>query len=56
MTSTAKKCLIFWNEEEIKQTLDTLTPYNRYLLDRSISNNFHFISVISSPILQKNKF
>ncbi|MEH7014026.1 helix-turn-helix domain-containing protein [Neobacillus niacini] len=51
----AKKCLIFWDEIEVKQALSTLTPYNRDLLDRSIPSNFHFTSVISSPILQKGK-
>ncbi|MEH7303815.1 helix-turn-helix domain-containing protein [Neobacillus drentensis] len=51
----AKKCLIFWDEVEIKQALSTLTPYNRDLLDRAIPSNFHFTSVISSPILQKGK-
>ncbi|MEH7502522.1 helix-turn-helix domain-containing protein [Neobacillus drentensis] len=51
----AKKCLIFWDEIEIKQALSTLTPYNRDLLDRAIPSNFHFTSVISSPILQKGK-
>jgi sugar diacid utilization regulator/uncharacterized protein (DUF2164 family) len=55
MAFAAKHCLVFWNEEEIKQALDTLTPYNRDLLNRSISNNFHFTSVISSPILQNGK-
>jgi hypothetical protein len=40
----------------MKQTLDTLTLYNRYLLDRSISNNFYFTSVISSSILQKSEY
>jgi hypothetical protein len=39
-----------------KTALDTLTLYNRDLLDRSISNNFHFTSVISSPLLQKRKY
>jgi DNA-binding PucR family transcriptional regulator len=52
MTFAAKKCLIFWDEAEIKQALSTLTPDNRDLLDRAIPNNFHFTSVISSPILQ----
>ncbi|MFP5115312.1 helix-turn-helix domain-containing protein [Bacillaceae bacterium C204] len=51
----SKKCLIFWDEVEIKQALSTLTPYNRDLLDRAIPSNFHFTSVISSPILQKGK-
>ncbi|GIN91306.1 hypothetical protein J22TS1_23570 [Siminovitchia terrae] len=55
MAFAAKKCLIFWDEIEIKQALSTLTPYNRDLLDRSIPSNFHFTSVISSPILQKGK-
>jgi DNA-binding PucR family transcriptional regulator len=50
-----KKCLMFQNEAEIKQALSTLTPYNRDLLERSISSNFHFTSVICSPILQKGK-
>lgn len=50
-----KKCLIFWDEVEIKQALSTLTPYNRDLLDRAIPSNFHFTSVISSPILQNGK-
>ena len=40
-------------EEEIKQALDTLTPDNRTLLDESIPDNFHFTSIISSPILSK---
>ncbi|PIC80564.1 hypothetical protein CSV75_01880 [Sporosarcina sp. P18a] len=53
MTFQAEKGLVFKNEEEIKQALDTLTPCNRTLLDESISNNFHFTSVISSPILLK---
>ncbi|MFS0778358.1 helix-turn-helix domain-containing protein [Neobacillus sp. 3P2-tot-E-2] len=55
MTFAAKKCLIFWDEGEVKQALSTLTPYNRDLLDRSIPSNFHFTSVISSPILQNGK-
>ncbi|MCQ6280914.1 helix-turn-helix domain-containing protein [Bacillus sp. EB600] len=55
MSFAAKKCLIFWDEVEVKQALSTLTPYNRDLLDRSIPSNFHFTSVISSPILQKGK-
>lgn len=55
LSFAAKKCLIFWDEVEVKQALSTLTPYNRDLLDRSIPSNFHFTSVISSPILQKGK-
>jgi sugar diacid utilization regulator len=55
MSFAAKKCLIFWNEVEIKQALSTLTPDNRDLLDQSIPSNFHFTSVISSPILQNGK-
>jgi sugar diacid utilization regulator len=55
MAFAAKKCLIFWNEEEVKQALSTLTPYNRDLLDQAIPSNFHFTSVISSPILQKGE-
>lgn len=55
MTFAAKKCLIFWDEGEVKQALSTLTPYNRDLLDRSIPSNFHFTSVISSPILQNGQ-
>jgi DNA-binding PucR family transcriptional regulator len=55
MSFAAKKCLIFWDEVEIKQALSTLTPYNRDLLDQSIPSNFHFTSVISSPILQNGK-
>ncbi|MFL6556768.1 MAG: GAF domain-containing protein, partial [Bacillus sp. (in: firmicutes)] len=55
MAFAAKKCLIFWDEVEIKQALSTLTPYNRDLLDQSIPSNFHFTSVISSPILQNGK-
>ena len=55
MTFAAKECLIFWDEEEIKQALSTLTRYNRDLLDRAIPSNFHFTSVISSPILQNRK-
>jgi sugar diacid utilization regulator len=55
MTFAAKKCLIFWDEGEVKQALSTLTPHNRDLLDRSIPSNFHFTSVISSPILQNGK-
>ncbi|WP_066253173.1 helix-turn-helix domain-containing protein [Neobacillus drentensis] len=55
MSFAAKKCLIFWNEVEIKQALSTLAPYNRDLLDQSIPSNFHFTSVISSPILQNGK-
>lgn len=46
----------FRNNKEIKQVLDTLTLYNKDLLDRSISNNFDFIPVISSPLLQKGKY
>ncbi|ARF16286.1 helix-turn-helix domain-containing protein [Sporosarcina ureae] len=53
MTFQAEKGLVFKNEEEIKQALDTLTPSNRMLLDESISSSFHFTSVISSPILLK---
>jgi sugar diacid utilization regulator len=55
MAFAAKKCLIFWDEGEVKQALSTLTPYNRDLLDQAIPSNFHFTSVISSPILQKGK-
>ncbi len=55
MAFAAKKCLTFWNEEEIKKALFTLTRHNRDLLDQSIHSNFHFTSVISSPILQKGK-
>ncbi|ARK20508.1 helix-turn-helix domain-containing protein [Sporosarcina ureae] len=53
MTFQAEKGLVFKNEEEIKQALDTLTPGNRTLLDESIPGNFHFTSIISSPILLK---
>lgn len=55
MAFAAKKCLIFWDEVEVKQALSTLTSYNRDLLDRAIPSNFHFTSVISSPILQNGK-
>lgn len=55
MTFAAKKCLIFGDEGEVKKALSTLAPYNRELLDRSIPSNFHFTSVISSPILQNGK-
>ena len=55
MTFAQKKCLVFRNELEIKQALTTLTPINRDLLDRSIRNNIHFTSVISSPILLKGE-
>ena len=55
MTFTAKKCLTFRNDEKIKHALNTLTLYNRDLLDKSIPNNFYFTSVISSPILQKGE-
>ncbi|MDR7076026.1 DNA-binding PucR family transcriptional regulator [Neobacillus niacini] len=55
MTFAQKKCLVFRNELEIKQALSTLTPLNRDLLDRSIRNNIHFTSVISSPILLKGE-
>ncbi|PIC87303.1 hypothetical protein CSV72_04855 [Sporosarcina sp. P20a] len=53
MTFQMEKGLVFKNEEEIKQALDTLTPDNRTLLDESIPDNFHFTSIISSPILSK---
>jgi sugar diacid utilization regulator len=55
MAFAAKKCLIFWDELEVKQALSTLSSDNRDLLDRAIPSNFHFTSVISSPILQKGK-
>ncbi|MFP7296272.1 helix-turn-helix domain-containing protein [Neobacillus niacini] len=55
MAFAAKKCLIFWDEGEVKQALSTLTPQNRDLLDQAIPSNFHFTSVISSPILQNGK-
>jgi sugar diacid utilization regulator len=55
LSFAAKKCLMFQNEAEIKQALSTLTPFNRDLLERSIPSNFHFTSVISSPILQEGK-
>lgn len=55
MAFAAKKCLIYRDEVEVKQALSTLTPFNRELLDRSIPSNFHFTSVISSPILQKGE-
>ncbi len=55
MTFAEKKCLVFRNDSEIKQALSTLTPFNRDLLDRSIPDNIHFTSVISSPILLKGE-
>lgn len=55
MTFAKKKCLVFRNDSEIKQALSTLTPFNQDLLDRSIPDNIHFTSVISSPILLKGE-
>ncbi|WP_338452995.1 helix-turn-helix domain-containing protein [Niallia oryzisoli] len=52
MAFAAKTSLFFRDEKEVKQALSTLTPYNRDLLERSIPSNFHFTSVISSPILK----
>ncbi|HWO97301.1 MAG TPA: helix-turn-helix domain-containing protein [Bacillus sp. (in: firmicutes)] len=54
MTFAARKCLIFPNEGEIKKALTTLSAHNYDLLRSSIPNNFHFTSVICSPILLKD--
>ncbi len=51
----ARKCVIYPNEEEIKKLLSTLKPHNRDLLDRSIPHNFHFTSVMCSPIMSKGQ-
>ncbi|WP_169907503.1 helix-turn-helix domain-containing protein [Priestia abyssalis] len=53
MTFAARKGLIFPNEGEIKKALTTLSAHNYDLLRSSIPNNFHFTSVICSPILLK---
>lgn len=55
MAFAAKTSLFFRDEKEVKQALSTLTPCNRNLLVRSIPSNFHFTSVISSPILKNGK-
>ncbi len=54
-TFAAKSGQFFPNEEKIKEMLDTLSPYNRDLLRKSIPNNFRFTSVICSPILLKGQ-
>ncbi|NMD69234.1 GAF domain-containing protein [Bacillus sp. DNRA2] len=54
-TFAAGKGLHYPNEEVIKKALTTLRPHNRGLLDQSIANNFHFTSVISSPIILKGE-
>jgi sugar diacid utilization regulator len=51
MTFAARRGLIFPNEGEIKKALTTLSAHNYDLLRSSIPDNFHFTSVICSPIL-----
>lgn len=55
LTFKAQRCFWYPNEDEIKKMLSTLTPHNHRLLKQSIPNNFHFTSVISSPIMLKGE-